>query len=227
MKKALFILFIVSLCSYSHAQTWVPLYTGSSIRCELETLNKSKGFAKLENGTTLDLTSWDRFFRTFILKFPPSKGDSILNGLLKFQTIYDRVEKLIRFEPKVSGLDSYVNNSHIAFSGYIKDKQIYPFLKINYTGQNWNNSIRIKMVCDDDTFEFDSLYFQKVETNDMVSEFTMLPFDENVLKLVLKIINSKETIIRFYGESIYSDLEVTDKMKHDLKEFLPVIRAFE
>jgi hypothetical protein len=100
-------------------------------------------------------------------------------------------------------------------------------VKFNYTGTDWIYANRIKLVCDDETFEYDSLKFLTVGTTDFVSEYVLMPFNESMQELIPKIINSKETIIRFYGEPIYSDFIVSDEMKLDMKTFLKVIAALK
>jgi hypothetical protein len=192
---------------------------------DADQLWSDKVYLHLLNGTKIKKSDWNTYLKTLVLKFPAATGDSILSGLTRFYFEYDKVERMIRFDPDRSPSAMYLNNSYISLSGYIKDAKIYPFVKFNYTGADWIYANRIKLVCDDETFEFDSLKFYTLGTTDFVSEYVLFPFNEDMQELIPKIIYSKETIIRFYGDPIYADLLVTDRMKLDMKKFLKTIRA--
>jgi hypothetical protein len=192
-----------------------------------DALRNNKEVLQLLNGTKIKTSDWNAYLKNLVLKFPVAKGDSILSGLTRFYYEYDKVEKMIRFDPDRNPSALYLNNSYISFSGYIKDTKIYPFVKFNYTGTDWIYANRIKLVCDDETFEYDSLKFFTLGTADFVSEYVLFPFNENMRELIPKIINSKETIIRFYSDPNYTDLLVTDRMKLDMKKFLKTIKAMQ
>jgi len=192
-----------------------------------DALKSNKEVLQLLNGTKINKSGWNAYLKNLVLKFPAATGDSILSGLTRFYYEYDKVEKMIRFDPERSPSAMYLNNSYISFSGYIKDAKIYTFVKFNFTGTDWIYANRIKLVCDDETFEYDSLKFYTLGTADFVSEYVLIPFNESMQELIPKIINSKETIIRFYSDPNYSDLLVTDRMKLDMKKFLKTIKALQ
>ncbi|MFA5972988.1 MAG: hypothetical protein WC780_11600 [Lentimicrobiaceae bacterium] len=226
MKKILLSILFLSSIGSVISQNWVPLYTGSSILIDAEALKINKANLQLQNGLKIKTSNWNGYLKNLVLRFPSATGDSILDGLTRFYYEYDKVEKMIRFDADRNASD-YLNKSFISFSGYIKDAKIYPFVKFNYTGADWVYANRIKLVCDDETFEYDSLKFYTYGTSDFVSEYVLIPFNESMQELIPKIIRSKETIIRFYGDPIYSDLFVTDKMKMDMKMFLKTIKAMQ
>jgi hypothetical protein len=182
---------------------------------------------KLQNGRTIKSADWNNYLSKFVSQFPPATADSIIDGLTRFSYEYDKVERMIRYEPDKSESANYTGNSYISFYGSIKDLKIIPFVKFNYAGPDWIYANRIKMVCDDETFEFDSLKFYTYGTTTYVSEYVLFPYDRSMKKLVSKIINSKETIIRFYSDPNYSDLVVTEWMKLDMEKFLKTIRALQ
>jgi hypothetical protein len=190
-------------------------------------LKNNKDYMVMLNGAKIRTSEWNAYLKDFVLKFPVSKSDSIVDGLSRSYYEYDKVEKMIRFDPDKSSASGYDNKSYIAFSGYIKDTKIYPFVKFNYTGTDWIYANRIKLVCDDETFEYDSLKFYTYGTTDFVSEYILIPFNKSMQELIPKIIKSKETIIRFYGDPIYSDLVVSDEMKLDMKKFMKTIKALQ
>lgn len=229
MKHTLFLLIFTGISFCGISQTWIPLFAGSSIQVDANSLKNSKINPNilLKNGSKLNINSWNDYLKDFVMKFPAAKSDSIVDGLSRCFFEYDKVEKMIRFGPEEDISSDYYNASYIAFSGFIKDAKIQPFVKFNYTGADWIYANRIKLVCDDETFEYDSLKFYTLGTADFVSEYILMPFNENMQELIPKIINSKETIIRFYGDPIYSDLVVSDKMKLDMRKFYKTIRALQ
>lgn len=194
---------------------------------DANTLKYNKEYIVLINGAKIKKSDWNAYLKDFVLKFPATKSDSLVDGLSRSFIEYDKVEKMIRFGPDMDISSDYYNTSYIAFSGFIKGTEIYPFVKFNYTGMDWVYANRIKLVCDDETFEYDSLKFLTYGTTDFVSEYVLIPFNESMQELIPKIINSKETIIRFYGEPIYSDLIVSDRMKLDMRKFYKTIRALQ
>lgn len=227
MKKILiFILFLSTYASVT-SQNWVPLFAGSSLNIDAETFKKNKEIMRLQSGVIIKTKDWNNYLKDFVLKFPTATSDSIIDGLSRCYYEYDKVEKMIRFDPDRSPASDYYNKPYIAFSGYIKGTKIYAFVKFNYTGTDWIYANRIKLVCDDETFEYDSLKFYTYGTEDFVSEYILLPFDESMQELIPKIIKSKDTIIRFYGDPIYSDFEVSKEMKLDMKKFMKTIKALQ
>jgi hypothetical protein len=227
MKKFLLISLLVGISFYGISQTWAPLFAGSSFNVNADALKNNKDFIHLQNGAIIKVSDWNGYLKNLISKYPPAIGDSILDGLTRVYYEYDKVEKMIRFDADRSVSAGYANNSYIAFSGFIKDSKIIPFVKFNYTGPDWVYANRIKLVCDDETFEYDSLKFLTRGTADFVSEYVLVPFNESMQELIPKIIKSKETIIRFYGDPVYSDLTVTFEMKTDMETFLKTIRALQ
>ncbi len=227
MKKILlFILFFITYTSVT-SQNWVPLFAGSSIKIDADAFQNNKKNLRLQSGALIKTSDWNNYLKDFILKFPVATSDSIVDGLTRCYYEYDKVEKMIRFDTDKSPASDYYNKSYIAFSGYIKGIKIYPFVKFNYTGTDWIYANRIKLVCDDETFEYDSLKFYTYGTEDFVSEYILLPFDESMQELIPKIIKSKETIIRFYGDPIYSDFIVSNEMILDMKKFMKTIKALQ
>ena len=227
MKQILLISFFLVMTFMGISQNWVPLFAGSSIRVDADNFQNNKEYMRLQNGSKININDWNTYLRDFILKFPVATADSILDGLTGCSYENDKVEKMIRFGPNIDASAGYDNKSYISFSGFIKDLKIIPFVKFNYTGGDWVYANRIKLVCDNETFEYDSLKFLTIGTQDFVSEFVLIPFNENMQELIPKIINSNETIIRFYGDPLYFDLDVTEKMKMEMKKVLKIIRALQ
>ena len=227
MKHILFILLFVSISFLGISQNWVPLFTGSSLMVDADALKYKKDVMRLPKELVIKTSDWNGYLRNLVLKFPPATGDSILDGLIRFHSEWDKIEKMIRFEPDRSIAAGYTNHSFLSLTGSIKNSKIYPFVKFNYSGSDWIYANRIKMVCDDETFEFDSLKFFTHGTADYVSEYVLMVYNESISGLIQKIIDSNETIIRFYSDPQYTDFEVTERMKLDMKKFLKTIRALQ
>jgi hypothetical protein len=99
-------------------------------------------------------------------------------------------------------------------------------VKIAYQGNSWVFANSLKIVCDDSNFEFKDLKFTRANYTTVI-EACFLDYNSEVRDMVECIINSKETIIRFYGEKGYFDYTVTDRIKTDLKAFSNTIKAIE
>jgi len=217
----------VNIFFQGNSQTLAPLFTGSSIFIDADALRTNKEIMKLQNGTTIKTADWNNYLSKLVLQFPAAKADSIVDGLTRYSYEYDKVEKMIRLEPDKRETGNYTGNSYISFYGFIKDSKIIPFVKFNYSGSDWIYANRIKMVCDNDTYEFDSLKFYTHGTLTYVSEYVLFPYTKEMQLMVEKIIKSKETIIRFYCDPNYSDLVVTEWMKFDMEKFLKTIKALQ
>lgn len=181
----------------------------------------------LQNGMSIKTSDWNGYLKKLVSAFPAGTADSILEGLTLYHYEWDKVERMIRFDADRSPGAGYTGNSYICFSGFIKDSKVIPFVKFNYSGADWIYANRIKLVCDEETFEYDSLKFYTVGNAEYVSEYALLLYNAEMQNLIPKIINSKETIIRFYGDPIYSDFVVSNRMKLDLKEFMKTIKALQ
>jgi hypothetical protein len=225
MKQPLLILIFLSISFCGISQNWAPLFMGSSIMIDADAFMMNKEYMKLKDGSKIKTSDWNAYLKDFVLKFPIAKSDSIMDGLSRCYYEYDKVEKMIRFGPDRDVASEYYNKSYLAFSGFIKGTKIQPFVKFNYMGADWIYASRIKLVCDDETYEYDSLKFYTLGSTDFVSEYVLMPFNETMQELIPKIVNSKETIIRFYGDPIYSDFTVSPGMKLDMKKFLKTINA--
>jgi len=192
---------------------------------DADALKYTNDLMHLPKEQVIKTSDWNGYLKNLVLKFPQALGDSILDGLIWFYSEWDKVEKMIRFEPDRSIAVGYTNHSFLSFTGSIKNSKIYPFVKFNYSGNDWIYTNRIKLVCDDETFEFDSLKFFTHGTADYVSEYVLMVYNVSLRELISKIIEANETIIRFYSDPLYTDFVVTERMKMAMKKFLKTIKA--
>ena len=227
MKQISIVFLLLCFSAAGFAQTKAPLFPGSKLMIDADLFKINKEQMVLNNGTSMKTSDWNGYLKKLVSGFPESAADSILDGLTLHYYEWDKVERMIRFDADRNPAANYTGHSYICFSGFIKDSKVTPFVKFNYSGPDWIYANRIKLVCDDETFEYDSLKFYTLGAIDYVSEYVLIPFNAAMQDLIPKIINSKETIIRFYGDPIYSDFVVNNRMKLDLKEFLKTIKVLE
>lgn len=233
MKAGIAVLVVLLLTGCA---TRVPTYTGSNrVRTKWEPLIEGSDIATdtkykyypsemlLSNGMLLRGNTWNGFLKGFIESLPVEKRDDVLKGLTRFYKEYDKVDKVIKFEPLRYISGPYTWHSYVSLKGQIKVGKVDAFVKIQYYGSSWIFAESIKVVADDFTWQSPKLNFYKDNYTE-VWEYTYLDLSEpSVRELVNNIINSQETIIRFQGRQYYSDLVVTERMKIDLKAMIKAI----
>ncbi len=227
MKRIIVVYLFLCFSTAVFSQNKAPLFQGSKLLIDADLYKINKEQMALNNGTSIKTSDWNGYLKKLVSGFPASTADSILEGLTLYHYEWDKVERMIRFDADRNPAANYNGHSYICFSGFIKDSKAIPFVKFNYSGSDWIYANRIKLVCDDATFEYDSLKFYTLGTTEYVSEYVLMSYNAEMQDLIPKIINSKETIIRFYGDPIYSDFVVTNRMKLDLKEFMKTIKALQ
>ena len=206
-------------------EEWVLLTEGSDIAYD-KNYQYHPFEMKLNNGMLLREKDWNGFLKDFVESFPISKRHDILNGLTRFYKSYYKVEKEITFEPLRYFSGPYASSSYVSLQGSFKKDKALSLMKIKYYGSDWIFSERIKIVADDYEWESPELEFYRDHSYGKVWEYAFLDVSEPKINEVLNaIISSDESIIRFYGTQYYSDLEVTDRMKTDLRAMLNAIKA--
>jgi len=182
---------------------------------------------KLNNGMYLKANNWNGFLKDYIFSFPEDDRDSILFALTRFRVSFDKVDKIIRFEPLAYFSGPYTFHPYISLIGTLEKSKVKAFVKLRYFGNNWIFAEKVKIVADDFTWESDNLNFTRDNSSGKVWEYAYLDYNNKEIKeLLLKIVNSDETIIRFIGE-YYFDLTVTERMKKDIKSLINAIEIIE
>ena len=203
-------------------QNWKPLLTGVSLMVDINYEYHPKEM-KLQNGMLLRQSDWEGYLKDYLLSRPAEERDAIIRGLSRYYTQYDKVDKIIRFEPLRYISGPYYGTSYVSARGAISGDVISANLKIQYHGSSWIFADKIKIVADDFEWKSPILKFQRDNYTE-VWEYTYLdlsiPFNRFLAE---KISDANETIIRFYGKQYYSDLSVTKRMKEDLKAILETI----
>ncbi|WP_283786217.1 hypothetical protein QNI23_007445 [Bermanella sp. WJH001] len=203
---------------------WEPLFEGAELKTDVNYKYYPREM-KLSNDMLLRGDTWNGFLKEYIENLPLGKRNDLLNGLTRFYKEYDKVDKIIKFEPLRYISGPYSSNSYVSLKGSFTKSKASALLKINYYGSDWIFSNRITIVADDFTWKSPALKFYR-DHYTKVWEYTYLDLDKAEYRMLAdKITSSKEVIIRFHGKQYYDDLEVTERMKQDISAMLKAIDA--
>ena len=203
---------------------WKALLEGSDLKTDINYKYYPKEM-NLSNDMLLRGWVWNDFLKKYVESFPLEKRDDILKGLTRFTVDYDKVEKIIKFEPLRYISGPYSSNSYVSLQGNLTKSKAYTLLKINYYGNSWVFAHKITVVADDFTWKSPELKFYRNHSS-KVWEYTFLDLSNPQYRNIAnKIASSKEVIIRFHGKQYYDDLQVTPRMKKDILEMLKAIDA--
>jgi hypothetical protein len=206
----------------SDSPQWEPLVEGSDL-----TTNVNYEFypseMKLSNNMLLRGKTWNGFLKEYIESFPIEKRDGILKGITRFYIEYDKVDKIIKFEPLRYISGPYSSNSYVSLKGTLTKSKANALLKIRYYGSSWIFASRITVVADDFTWKSPELKFYR-DHYTKVWEYTFLDLNKPKYRNIAdRIASSKDVIIRFHGKQYYADLQVTERMKQDISAMLKAI----
>lgn len=214
------------ISSVGKAPRWVPVFENSKVMANANYKYHSTEM-KLNNGMLLRTSTWNGFLKDYVLSFPENDRDPILLALTRFWVGYDKVDKIIKFKPLAYFSGPYAFHPYISLTGTLEKYKVKAFVKLRYFGNNWIFAEKVKIVADDFTWESDNLNFTRDNSSGKVWEYAYLDYNNKEIKeLLLKIVNSNETIIRFIGE-YYFDLTVTERMKKDIKSLINAIEIIE
>ena len=169
--------------------------------------------------------TWNGFLKEYVESLPLGKRNDVLNGLTRFYKEYDKVDRIIKFEPRRYISGPYSSNSYVSLKGSFTKTKASALLKIHYYGSDWIFANRITIVADDFTWKSPALNFYR-DHYTKVWEYAYLNLNKaEYRKLADRISSSKEVIIRFHGKQYYDDLQVTERMKQDISAMLKAIDA--
>ena len=203
---------------------WESLVEGSDLKKDVN-YKYHPSEMKLSNDMLLRGDTWNGFLKEYVESFPIEKRNDVLRGLTRFYKDYDKVDKVIKFEPLRYISGPYSSNSYVSLKGSLTRSKASALLKIRYYGSSWIFANRITVVADDFTWKSSDLHFYR-DNYTKVWEYTYLDLSQpEYRKIANKIVSSKEVIIRFHGKQYYDDLQVTERMKQDISAMLKVIDA--
>ena len=204
---------------------WQPLIEGAEIAQNLS-YPYTPSEMKLSNEMLLRGKDWDEYLKPFILTQPKENWEVILQGLTRFHTSYDKVDKVMRFEPLRYISGPYSGKTNISVRGLVDKKKASASLRFYYYSKSWLFVNRITVVADDYTWKSPSMNFKRDHSHGNIWEYEYLNLsDPRYRELANKISQSKEVIIRFHGRQYYDDFTVPDRMKNDLRYILRAIDA--
>jgi len=173
------------------APEWVALIDGASIFYD-KNYKYHPDEMKLSNGILLRGEEWDGFLKSYIETFPPAKREVILQGITRFCVDYDKVDKIIRFEPLRYIDGPYASTSYISFKGTLRPNKATAFVVVQYYGDDWIFADGIKVVADDYTWQSPKLEFSRDNYGGNVWEFELISYSDPVIaKMIDKVISSK------------------------------------
>lgn len=154
--------------------------------------------------------------------------DAFNDAVSRTRTNYDRVKNRTWYEAKSQPVyidtRSYVF-PYIAVTGNTRisaDSSARLCLKINYTGKDWIFYDTIIFWIDGDTTVKYYDYFEINHDNSggHVWEVVNTMCTDSYIELLNKIVNSKETIVRFVGDNNYAEFTVSQADKNGIKDIL-------
>lgn len=204
---------------------WIRLIDGSNIAYD----PNAKGYPQelqLNNGTTLLKESWDGYLRNFVGGLPPSRRATVLDALTRYDTEYDKVDAVIRFDPAQDSGGPYDSKSFLGVVGSMAPRKAVAALLVYYYGDSPLGGNRIKVVTDGAPREFGDLAFRKETDGTHTWEYCYLPLaDEAYENLARHIIRSRQATMRIYGGQFYTDVDIDDRMRRDMHAMLMAVDA--
>lgn len=202
------------------AEKWEPIMKGSRINVDINYEYEMK----LSNGRLLRQSNWNDHLKPFVSNYPQDKADTIIDGLTRYHWEYDKVDKKIKYEPLRYISEPYSRSKYISMQGAIENGKAIGLLKFKFYGPSWIFSESVKVVADDFTWQSPKMDFYRDNYGGNVWEYAYLDVSKPEYREVAnKITSSKEVIIRFQGQQYYSDLQLSERMKSDLKAMLDVV----
>lgn len=217
---------------------WHPILEGSSIKYNLARLeretNERRAFVKsLSNGEEIRISQWNGFLREHVSGYHPDVIDSLIDLISRHDFEYDNVENGLRVYPIRRHEGPYSNKSYIGTTSLIKNDGITTSLIVRYHGSSWIFADRALFLIDGERININMINFQRFSSGRGVSEhFNLLLtngsyLDQDNLRIARRIAESDSATIRLYGQNLYSDIVVTDKMRSDIASLLRFIDSFK
>ncbi|WP_019647367.1 hypothetical protein [Pseudoalteromonas piscicida] len=204
------------------APKWVSLVEGAELKVDVN-YKYYPSEMMLSNGMLLRGNTWNGFLKAYVENLPLEKRNDVLNGLSRFYKEYDKVDRVIKFEPLRYISGPYSSNSYVSLKGSFTKLKASALLKIQYYGNDWLFADRITIVADDFIWKSPERKFYR-DHYTKVWEYTYFDLKQmEFRRLADKIVTSKDVIIRFHGKQYYDDLQVTDRMKQDISVMLKAI----
>lgn len=207
------------------ANGWVRLIDGSNIAYD-PNYKEHPQLMSLNNGTTLAQADWEGYLKGFVGGLPPSKRQSVLDAMTRYQTEYDQVDQVIRFDPQPDEGGPYDKKSWVSIVGSMAPRKAAAALMIFNFGDSALRANRIKVVTDGAPWEFEGLEFKKESEGKNTWEYAYLPLaEEHYYNLARGIVRSRQATVRVYGDQFYADIEITDRMRKDMYAMLMAVDA--
>ena len=160
--------------------------------------------------------------RVIVEKLDAKEQEIFRQAYYRFDIKYDIVEDGLRAESK--GLDT---KSSVGIRALIMPDKTIAFAKFEYYGRSWIFLEKLKIVADGSRWEFEISDVARTNLGSSVIETALINIKSpDILTALEGVANSKKSIIRFYGNDLYDDLEVTDQQRADITLAVKFVKAF-
>jgi hypothetical protein len=184
--------------------------------------------ARFPSGSLALDHTWADCVKDFVDAQRSLAREPLIDALSVYFTTCDRVERRIVVEaprPVPSGHD-YAFESHISFGAHLTRAQQRVWLEVTYHGDTRIMAERIKVAADDFRWTSPPLTFER-DVNKPSWESAEMPYTRQLQGIVRKIVDAKESIVRFEGPRTHGDLIVTEEMKQDLRLMMDALGAIK
>ncbi len=207
------------------------------LRCPSTGINikaRSIEYDENKNQNKIEIDEWNVFLKKFITSIPEENRDNLLRYSLTCREFtYDNLENIVHFHNTIfySG-DDRIN---IRVTGHWKYNDI-PILSLsfgyrftmaeNYAASRLENlnGQGIKIYADDFQWEKQIIFEKTGGIGNEKAEISLL--DDDFFDAINKLSDAKKSIIRFYGDKHYDELELNDVTKCKLKSLVLAVRGF-
>ena len=149
-------------------------------------------------------------------------NDDLLEMILKYEVSIDKVDnRIIIYKYPLRSKDHVISARIV-----INDTSVDLYYTLNYKSHDWLFIESYKMAIDDERI-YKRVNFNRKVTSGKILEWYRYKADENNLKLIENIANSKESSIKFYGKDFYDIKDITNYDKKTLNDTIYIYKSLK
>jgi hypothetical protein len=153
---------------------------------------------------------------------PESEKAAVWETLRLYNVEWDKVDEVLRFRAPDRWIAT--SDSYVSIGGKIVNGRVRAWLTFHYEGEAWIFARQITVRVDGARWDHANLRFSRDNYGGQVWEDAELSLDDpKVLVMARRIATAADAVVRFRGRDDYSDLQVSQAMKDDLRRVLDVI----
>ncbi len=162
---------------------------------------------------------WDPCVRQFVMTRDPAVRNLLGDALSQYPTSCDDPAHRLTVSAPVR---TYRQGSYLALVGSLGGASNDVSLVVDHLGAPIEPE-RITIITDDVEWTSERLDFEANATEHR--ETASLPYTSAVARVLQRVLDARETVIRLEGPRDSDDLLVTEDMKHDLRMMIEVLEA--